>query len=227
MLFLSIAAGLLVSIPLRALDLCRPGYCTRYQRASGKVSIPLRALDLCRRPITFTKVEPIADRFPYPSGRWTSVDAPRTTSTPAPAPGFHTPQGVGPLSTYKGLYREAVKECFHTPQGVGPLSTYKGLYREAVKECFHTPQGVGPLSTRLACAVWSSLSSKVSIPLRALDLCRLNVISRYRSIPCCFHTPQGVGPLSTTSIRWTINCKSLVSIPLRALDLCRHSSIMG
>ncbi len=39
------------------------------------------------------------DSFPYPSERWTSVDEQYKVMTLGRLIGFHTPKGVGPLST--------------------------------------------------------------------------------------------------------------------------------
>ncbi len=62
--------------------------------------------------------------FPYPLGRWTSVDWMFVFHMDGELYSFHTPQGVGPLSTEVLEQRfGTVYPCFHTPQGVGPLST--------------------------------------------------------------------------------------------------------
>ena len=112
-----------VSIPLRALDLCRPTDAHGAYIRSQDVSIPLRALDLCRLNAGLQKM--------------VEFD------------GFHTPQGVGPLSTKK--HHHAYRHGLFVSIPLRALDLCR-LNREVpgqtiLLECFHTPQGVGPLST--------------------------------------------------------------------------------
>ena len=110
--------------------------------------------------------------------------------------GFHTPQGVGPLSTLSLVLIARSTWSFHTPQGVGPLSTTIPESKTSTRSLsFHTPQGVGPLST-LVYPHKSQDLIKFPYPSgrwTSVDVRQLGTVYVYTR----FHTPQGVGPLST------------------------------
>ncbi len=80
-----------VSIPLRALDLCRR-IDTRSIYMNGEVfpypSGRWTSVDNCAK-----RVRRSASMFPYPSGRWTSVDACHSSSLATTIVGFPYPSG--------------------------------------------------------------------------------------------------------------------------------------
>ncbi len=128
---------------------------------------------------------------------------------------FHTPQGVGALSTFLARSSRLGFSRCQRPQGVGPLSTF--LPRNLCPSVHKSPYPSGRWTpVDLDQQYWHLLGHIVSIPLRALDRCRLAGRSR-RTLHTfsSFHTPQGVEMLSTHSqLCLSSHPSRWVSIPL-------------
>ena len=111
------------------------------------VSIPLRALDICRLIAATSRKRDLM--FPYPAGLWMSVDC-ATSNNEARNRKVSIPLRALDVCRHStpSLMRLS-KPCLHTPQGIGRLSTETTKNGTKNNPGFHTPQGFGCLSTSL------------------------------------------------------------------------------
>ncbi len=126
-----------------------------------------------------------ASGFPYPSGRWTAVDG-EQIPYPHPRKRFHTPQGVGPLSTVKvpatwakvnnvSIPLRALDRCRPNIKKLRRLDTW-----------FPYPSGRWTAVDRIM-EPDGTTTKGVSIPLRALDRCRQQYKAEFGEITTFNH----------------------------------------